>query len=281
MLQRSQISLNRIAYPDIGLEDFLKLASELNLSKVELRNDLPGGQVVDGMEAERVCELAERHGISIITINALQRFNLSSNLSQALEELEELLALAVSIRCPAIVLCPVNDNRDAREPRSRFEETVHCLQQYEPKFDEVGVTGYVEPLGFRESSLSSLITAQKAIEESGARCYRLLYDTFHSHIGPDSSAALEEELDVALIALVHASGVQVDLPRERYLDEHRGMVTQADRFETLRQIESLLRRGFVGPVSLEPFDREIQTLPNDRFQKEMRSCVECLLAGTG
>lgn len=281
MLKRSQISLNRIAYPNIGLEGFLKLASELNLSKVEFRNDLPGGQVVDGMEAQRVCELAEQHGISIITINALQRFNLASGVSRALEELEELLALAVSIRCPAIVLCPVNDTRDTRDPHKCFEETVYCLQKYEPMFDGAGVTGYVEPLGFRQSSLSSLVTAQKAIEESGARCYRLLYDTFHSHIGPDSPAALENELAVGLIALIHVSGIEADLPKENYRDAHRGMVNRGDRLENLGQIESLLRRGFVGPVSLEPFAQEIQTLPPGMFSEEMRLCVECLLAGTG
>lgn len=280
MLQRSQISLNRIAYPDIGLEDFLKLASELNLSKVELRNDLPGGQVVDGMEAEQVCDLAEQYGISIITINALQRFNLAGNLSRNLEELKGLLTLAVSIHCPAIVLCPVNDTRDTRDPNECFEETVYCLQKYEPMFDEAGVTGYVEPLGFRESSLSSLITAQKAIEESEARCYRLLYDTFHSHIGPDSSATQEKELDVGLVALIHVSGIEADLPKESYRDAHRGMVSQADRFDTLRQIDSLLRRGFEGPVSLEPFAQEIQTLPPAMFSEEMRLCIDLLLAGT-
>ena len=278
MLQRSQISLNRIANPGIGLEALFKLASELKLSKVELRNDLPGGRITDGMEAEEVCALAEQHGISIITINALQRFNLAGDLSRALEELRDLLTRAVAVRCPAIVLCPVNDTRDARDPRSRFEETVHCLREYERLFDGAGVTGYVEPLGFRESSLSSLITAQAAIQESGAGCYRLLYDTFHSHIGPDSFQALEEQLDFGLIALIHASGVQVDLPRERYRDAHRGMVDQADRFQTLRQIEFLLKRGFTGPVSLEPFAREIQTLPHDRFKEQMRVCIEYLLA---
>ena len=90
MLQPQQISLNRIAYPNIGLKDFLTLISELNLRNVELRNDLPGGQVTDGMEAQQVCELTEQYGISIITINALQRFNLTDNLPQALEELEKL-----------------------------------------------------------------------------------------------------------------------------------------------------------------------------------------------
>jgi 2-keto-myo-inositol isomerase len=279
MLQPQQISLNRIAYPNIGLEDFLTLISELKLRNVELRNDLPGGQVTDGMEAERVCELTEQYGISIITINALQRFNLPGELPQARKELENLLALAVSVHCPAIVLCPLNDSRDTRDPKRRFEETVYCLQQYKPMFAEAGVMGYLEPLGFQESSLSSLITSQKAIAESGAHCYRLVHDTFHSHVGPDSLAGLEEELDIGLVALIHASGVEVDLPRERYRDEHRGLVNQADRFQTLRQIEFLLRRGFVGPVSLEPFSRAIQTLPHDRFREEMRLCIDYMLAG--
>lgn len=279
MLRRSQISLNRIAYPNITLDSFLKLASELKLSKVELRNDLPGGQVIDGMEEEQVCELADRYGISIITINALQRFNLASNLSRALEELEELLDLAVSIHCPAIVLCPLNDSRDVRDPQRCFEETVECLQAYEGMFTEAGVTGYLEPLGFSESSLSSFITAQRAIGESGARCYRLLYDTFHSYLGPDSPARLEEELDVGLVGLIHVSWIEVDLPREQYRDEHRGLVTRADRFGTLKQIEYLSGRGFGGPVSIEPFTREVQILAEEQFRDDLQLSVDCLLAG--
>jgi 2-keto-myo-inositol isomerase len=79
--------------------------------------------------------------------------------------------------------------------------------------------------------------------------------------------------------LIHASGVEADLPREQYLDKHRGLVTRADRFGTLRQIEFLLKRGFRGSVSLEPFAREVQTLAEEQFRDDLQLCVDCLLAG--
>jgi len=47
MINRSKISLNRIIYPKLNLEDFFKLTKDLDLNKIELRNDLPGGKIID------------------------------------------------------------------------------------------------------------------------------------------------------------------------------------------------------------------------------------------
>lgn len=52
------------------------------MNAVELRNDLPGGAVLDGLSASRVRALAEAYGIRILTINAIQRFNLDMALDQ-------------------------------------------------------------------------------------------------------------------------------------------------------------------------------------------------------
>jgi 2-keto-myo-inositol isomerase len=276
MFGPTRIALNRIIYPNLDLQSFLALASELGLSMVELRNDLPNGRITDGTEAEQVRELADRYGTSIVSINALQKFNLLSHLPAAMEELNELLELSAAIHCPAIVLCPLNDEEDTREPQQSLEETVRCLQAYQPMFANAGVLGYIEPLGFAESSLASLIAAQAAIRESQAPCYRLVYDTFHHWIGPDRIEKIEAELDVDLIGLIHASGVEADLPRERYRDEHRGLITEADRFHNVEQISLLLRRGFAGPVSLEPFAPEIQNLPRAQFIQALSRCLDLL-----
>ena len=275
-MKPTRIALNRIIYPNLDLEGFVALTAELGLSMVELRNDLPSGQIIDGMEPEKVRELADQYGTSIVSINALQRFNLLSQLPAAMEELSELLELSAAIHCPAIVLCPLNDEEDTREPQQSFEETVRCLQACQPMFADAGVMGYIEPLGFTESSLASLITAQAAIRESQAPCYRLVYDTFHHAIGPDSIEKLETELNVELIGLVHASGVEGDLPRERYRDEHRVLITEADRFQNVEQISFLLSRGFAGPVSLEPFSAEIQNLPRAQFIQVLSRCLDLL-----
>ncbi len=53
MIDLRRFALNRITCPSLGLEDFFRLAAELGLSKVELRNDLPGGRIVDDMPPER------------------------------------------------------------------------------------------------------------------------------------------------------------------------------------------------------------------------------------
>jgi 2-keto-myo-inositol isomerase len=276
MFDPTRIALNRIMYPNLDLEGFAALASELGLSMVELRNDLPGGRITDGLEPQQVRELADRHGISIVSINALQKFNLAGNLPAAMEELKEILELSSAIHCPAVVLCPLNDPADTREPQQRFEQTVKCLRAYQPMFADAGMLGYIEPLGSAESSLSSLISAQEAIRESKAPCFRLLYDTFHHFIGPDSPEKLAAELDVQLIGLIHASGVEADLPRERYRDEHRGLITEADRFQNVEQISALLSRGFAGPLSLEPFAPDIRSLPKDLFIQALSRCLDLL-----
>src|SRR5271157_3105939 len=78
MIERKRFALNRIACPSLSLEDFFKFTADLGLAKVEIRNDLPGGAVIDGMPPAKAAELAQRHGIGVLSINALQKFNLKS-----------------------------------------------------------------------------------------------------------------------------------------------------------------------------------------------------------
>ena len=76
MIDKKRFALNRITCPSLGLEDFFRFTADLGMSNVEIRNDLPGGAIIDGMPAARAAELAAKHGIGILTINALQKFNL-------------------------------------------------------------------------------------------------------------------------------------------------------------------------------------------------------------
>ncbi len=143
MIEKRRFALNRITCPSLGLEDFFRLASELGLSKVELRNDLPGGKVTDGLSAARTAALAQANGVRVVTINALQKFNLKTARAKAADELERLLDLAAEIHCPAIVLCPNNDTADARDAKTKIAETVDALRSFAPSFMGRGVLGYV------------------------------------------------------------------------------------------------------------------------------------------
>ena len=276
MLKKSQIAFNRIIYPRVGIEEFFALTAELGLHKVELRNDLPGGEIIDGMSPVEIRELAGRHGIEILTINALQKFNLPGHRADAVRELKSLIQLAVSIDCPAVVLCPNNDRSDSRTGEQSLRDTVDSLREFRPLFEGSGLLGYVEPLGFAESSLNSAFAAARAIGEAGGECYRIVYDTFHHYLGPDDGAQLERQFDVSLLGIVHASGVEEDLAMEEMRDEHRVLITDEDRMGSVQQIERLISLGYGGNVALEPFSSRVQELEREDFSRAAARCIQVL-----
>ena len=112
MIQRSKISLNRIIYPKLKLEDFFKFAKDLDLNKIELRNDLPGGKIIDGYAPGQLKELSKKYGVEILTINALQKFNLAAILPETIKELKKLINLSLSIGCKAIVIVIRNNSNN-------------------------------------------------------------------------------------------------------------------------------------------------------------------------
>lgn len=157
MIEMRRFALNRIACPSLGVEDSLRLTADLGLAKVELRNDLPGRDVTDGLPASKIA---------------------------ALEDLERLLGVAATIRCRALVLCANDDARDHRDHQPRVSETVDALRSFDPAFRKRGILGYVEPLGFPESSFSSVIVVMEAVKDCGSTCYRILDDTSTTSWGP-------------------------------------------------------------------------------------------------
>jgi 2-keto-myo-inositol isomerase len=271
MLDKSRFSLNRIIYPTLNLEDFFKLTTELGLSKVELRNDLPGGKILDNFSAKEVTALAERYGIQIITINAIQHFNLGALLEQVYANVKDMLHTASVIGCGAVVLCPNNDVEDRRTQEQFYVDTVVALKKLAPLFDESGITGLVEPLGFEESSLRSKEMAVKAIQESGYDGYKLVHDTFHHYLSPN------EQLYPAYTGLVHISGVESDLPRTRIRDEHRILIGSQDIMRNKEQISLLEARGYTGFYSFEPFSADVQQMSLDALHDSIQDSITFLM----
>jgi 2-keto-myo-inositol isomerase len=289
MIETSRIALNRIVCPGLEIEAFLELAAAVGLSAVELRNDLPGrgsggssptgAGITDGRTPAEVRLILERLGLRVLTINALQKFNLAERLDRSRAELEDLLGVAAALGCPAIVLCPNNDPADRRSPETRRAATVECLRALRPLFERSGLLGYVEPLGFAESSLASLAVAAGAIHSAGGDCYRLVWDTFHHYLGPDEAAGLEDAVPVSLIGLVHVSGVEVQPPAQGYRDEHRVLPSSADRMGSREQVARLGALGYRGPVSFEPFSPAVQNLDSQGLQAALRESLEYLSRG--
>ncbi len=75
MARQLRFALNHIVAPHAGVEAFFALAARLGIEAVEIRNDLEGVAIADGTDAATVRAAADKHGMRILSINALQRFN--------------------------------------------------------------------------------------------------------------------------------------------------------------------------------------------------------------
>jgi 2-keto-myo-inositol isomerase len=276
MIKADRFALNRIAAPALGLAEFFELAAGLGFGAVELRNDIRDGAVTDGLSGADVRHLAESAGVRIVTINALQQFNLPAARSRALAELDQLLGLCQELACPALVLCPNNRPDDLRTPERKYHDTVEALNTYAPLFTSAGVLGYVEPLGFGISSLASASVALKAIRESGASCYRVLIDTFHSYLGPDDPAMFDYPAVIGSIGLVHISGVEASIPKAQFSDAHRLLVGPGDVMHSAGLVARLERSGYKGLYSFEPFSEEVQRMKPEALRAALASSLAYL-----
>jgi 2-keto-myo-inositol isomerase len=267
--------LNHIVRPSLSVEDLLLESGNLGTDGIELRNDLGSPDPLGGASPHRIREIAAALGQKIFSINALQRCDDASLQDRLRGELEPLAELALKIGVSAVVLCPVNDASDTRSEAERFRGLLSNLKAFAPVLQDNGLVGLLEPLGFRHSALRSFTTALRAIGESGAACYRCLIDSFHFAIGPERFEDLPE-LPAAMIGLVHLSGVETATPLSDLTDADRVTVGQEDRLESLELLAALRRNGYEGPVSLEPFSPELQTLPIERWRARIRESLSYL-----
>jgi len=276
MISKSKIGLNRILFPNANLEEFFKLSSRMGLIKIELRNDLPGAGIIAPYSPEQVKGLSEKYNIKILTINALQKFNLGAVLPEVFQESKELIRLAVAIDCEAIVLVPTNDVNDKRDSDVIMQETVAALKALGPLFEDKGIWGYVEPLGFAECSLRSKISALQAIQESGFSNYKIVHDTFHHYLGPDSDATLKNDYDISYTGLVHVSGVESHIPSNQYKDDHRILITDGDRLKNIEQLELLINLGYKGDISFEPFAKDVQEMGIETLKVAINQSIDLI-----
>ncbi|MGJ7041184.1 2-keto-myo-inositol isomerase [Shinella sp. BE166] len=239
-------ALNHMTAPALTLDAFFALAVSLGMTAVEIRNDLDGNAILDGTTPDEVKALAARHGVTIISINALQRFNEWSPTRAA--EAKELIDYASACGARALVLVPKNDGTGQAdgERQANLREALTALK---PLLDATGIIGLVEPLGFEICSLRSKREAVEAIKAvGGEQTFRLVHDTFHHHL------AGEPDLFADLTGLVHISGVEdpaVSVSDMR--DGHRVLIGPADRLGNISEIKALLAAGYSGPLSFEPF----------------------------
>ena len=264
-----QIGLNRIIAPSLPLYDFFSLAERCGCSIIELRNDLTNQHPFDTKNPEEVRDQLAKHHLKVAAINAFQRFNEYTDAKK--EELKSLLEYAKSLRADAIVLCPVNGVERNADRASWLERTTHALSQYGPLFEEYRLYGYVEPLGFRASSLRTKAEAIRAIEASGyERWYRLVHDTFHHHL------ANEKQYFASMTNLVHLSSVASGPRHTEPTDADRILFQEDDLLATAEQAQALVNSGYRGIFSFEPFSPAVQNLDIDTLETEVKKSINQL-----
>jgi 2-keto-myo-inositol isomerase len=251
MSEALQFSLNRMSAPKLGFADYLALCLRLGIHAIEIRNDLPGIEMTDGRPAAQITAACEAAGMTILSINALQRFEQFDATRQS--EAVALARYAADCGAKALVLCPTNTPLDTRTPAQRHADLVAALKQLKPILEDHGLLGLVETLGFEECALRRKSDAVKGIyEAAGERHFKLVHDTFHHHL------AGEEIFYPDLTGLVHISGVEeTALNVADMRDGHRVLVGRDDRLGNVRQLAVLRGRGYRGYAAFEPFADEI------------------------
>jgi 2-keto-myo-inositol isomerase len=268
-----QFSLNRMSAPRLAFARYVALCQRLGVDAIEIRNDLDGVEINDGTPATDLKALCSAAGLTILSINALQRFE-RFDTARANEALA-LARYAADCGARAVVLCPTNTHQDQRTASGRHADLVDALKHLKPILDDHGLLGLIEPLGFEECALRRKSDAVKAIyDAAGERHFRLVHDTFHHHLSG------EDIFFPDLTGLIHVSGVEDGgLPVDRMRDGHRVLVGSADQLGNIRQLTSLFARGYRGHVSFEPFADEIADAED--IETRLRESIDYIRTSVG
>lgn len=274
--------LNRIAAPDLSLQEFCSLARHVGAVGVEFRNDLPRWDVIDGMEAAAVNDLLHEMDLTVLAINAVQHFNYPGEFSSALDELQRLIAVGSDIGRPPIVLCPHNDVRDDRSESAMVKDTIEALRKLSPVLEDAGVLGLIEPLGFPESSLRSPGAALEVVDAVSSPSLRILIDTFHAAVaGELQDISAIQSFPIEQIGLIHVSGVESTGAVEKFRDPDRGLLNTSDRLGSASLVNRLFRAGYEGCYSWEPFAPSVQELPVKKLITAVLESVHEVSGGLG
>lgn len=251
-----RFAMNRTCAPQMPLDAFITLATTVGVQAVEIRNDIEGREFHDGTPAADVRARLQDAGLEVASVNALQRFNEWT--PTRAKEAEAIISYAAALGAPGVVLCPVH-NEDHGWSAAEAEKNLRDgLRQLKPILEANGVTGYVEPLGMKGSTMKRQDMAVAAVGDiDGWDTYQLCYDTFQFFRCGDTQLVPER------IGLAHMSGIaRTDLAPGELTEPDRGLIFVGDRVGNIAQLRALKAAGYEGFVSMEPFSPQVQRDPD-------------------
>jgi 2-keto-myo-inositol isomerase len=251
-------ALNHMSVPRLDSRSFIDLAATLGCVGVELRNDLADKKLTDraffdGESPEAIGDYVRTMDLRLLGLSEAYGFNDWSDAMHAKVAL--LIDQAIASGAESISLIPRNDGVPMSDS-ARLENLRVSLREILPLLDRADMIAFVEPLGFRSSSLREKSEAVEAIEAvGGTGRYRLVHDTFHHHLAGGGAYFPEHT------GIVHISGVvDPSLAPDDMQDAHRILVDGDDRLGNVEQIRDLLAAGYRGAFSYEPFAQSVHEL---------------------
>jgi 2-keto-myo-inositol isomerase len=241
-----KFALNHMVAPKLGYAPFFAMTRALGVDGVEIRNDIPAS-LMGNKNAKAIASMAKDQGLTIVTVNALQRWNQWTKAKA--DEAKKLAEYTALTGAKALILVPTNDTKFRPEQAARLEGLRVALEGLKGILKDHGLIGLVEPLGFMECSLRLKKEAIAAIDDvGGAKRFKLTHDTFHHYVSG------EKEVFPQHTSLIHISGVtDTSYTINTMRDAQRELVDAADMIDNRGQVARLVDGGFTGYVSFEPF----------------------------
>ena len=260
-MKNISFALNQIMLPEASFTDFIFFAKKLDINAIEIRNDIRTNLIKEN-EPIKVREESEKNSIKILSINALQKFNIWN--SDRKEELINLCEYAEKANISSIVLVPLNDGsiQSEKDKRKLLEVSLNSINNI---LQDYNVKGLVEPLGFKQSSLQFKSLAVEIINNLQKNKLQLVHDTFHHKISNDNN------FFSTLTGLVHFSGVFNKFKNIDLQDDHRSIVDEFDIIDNISQIKKLIKENYNGYFSFEPFSNEL--ISNKNIFEITRNCL--------
>ena len=128
-MKNISLALNQIILPEAPFSDFIYFVKKLDVDAIEIRNDIRTNLIKEN-DPLQVKEECEKNFIKILSINALQKFNIWN--SDRKEELISLCKYAEKANINSIVLVPLNDGSIKSENEklnllNHFDYTMEAL----------------------------------------------------------------------------------------------------------------------------------------------------------
>lgn len=260
------LGLNHSVAPHLGVPDFLRLAHDLGVRAVELRESMPPGWEfpaaahASAHDPALVARMASDLGLRLLSLNALVGTDHWNPGTQ--RQAQALIEYAALAGVEALVLCPTVAPPGEPAAPTGLSAALDALQ---PLLEDAGVRGLVEPLGFPGSSVRLQELVEDELRRRGSpSSLGIVHDTFHHAIADDPHYS-------ARTALVHLSGVAPSpVPRAGLGDADRILVGPGDVLGTLDQARRLASLT-PAPWTLEPFSPRVFRSPT--LAADLRSCL--------